>query len=66
MGLTGRKLILLFANDERTDQPAHQCSLVIAFVVCSLENIIVKLTLDFHYSKLVSVAVQATSQPLRL
>ena len=44
----------LFANNKGTDQPAHSCSLVSAFVTRSLESIISKLFL------VVSVAEQAS------
>ena len=60
MGLTGKKKILLHANNKVTDHPAEQCSLISAFVAPSLISIIAKhVTCKISVVKLVSAAVQA-------
>ena len=49
-----------YANNKGTDQPAHPCSPISTFVVCSLDSII---SLDFRSEisslELVSIAEQA-------
>ena len=39
-------LSLGFANNKDTDQPAHPCSLISAFVICLLESIIYRLAMS--------------------
>ena len=36
-------LTSLHANNKGADQPAHPCSVISAFVICSLESVIAKL-----------------------
>ena len=56
----------VLANNKGTDQPAHTCSLIRAFVIPSFESIISKLTTsEFSFFKLVSV-VEGTGLSLTL
>ena len=61
MGLDTRKTCLGgFVNNKGADQPVHPCSLINAFVISLLENIISKFaTSKISLSQLVSVAEQA-------
>ena len=57
-GPQGEKTCLQwFANNTHTDQPAHPCSLISAFVICYMESIVCKLvTGEISIFWLVSVA----------
>ena len=39
MGSVAKILIMLYVNFKCADQPAHLCSLISTFVICSLERI---------------------------
>ena len=55
-----RKPILQYANNKGADQPAHPCSLISAFVVCCLDNIISLLAIsEISSLYLASVSEQA-------
>ena len=54
----------MYANNKGADQPAHLLSLISAFIICSVVNIIIKpTTCKILIFQLVSVAVQTRLSP---